>query len=114
MMRVHRFVFLLLAAVAAGLAGCENGGTDPEDRVPAAVNVVSGNAQQGTAGQPLSQPVLVRVVDDRGRPVPGAAVNFVVTAGGGTVSDATVTTDADGRAATQWTLGTQAGSAQTL
>ncbi len=96
------------------LSACENGGTDPEDRIPARVEVVDGNGQQGTAGQALAQPVRVRVVDDRGRPVPGQAVNFVVTGGGGTVSVATVTTDDDGYAATQWTLGTSVAAAQTL
>lgn len=97
----------------AGLGACENG-TDPEDRLPARVEVVDGGGQQGTVGQALAQPVRVRVVDDRGRPVPGQTVNFVVTGGGGTVSVAAVTTDGDGVAATQWTLGTNATAAQTL
>jgi hypothetical protein len=112
-MRILSFGLVALLALPV-LSACENGGTDPEDREPARVEVAGGNAQQGTAGQALAQPVRVRVVDDRGRPVPGQAVNFVVTGGGGTVSVGTVTTDDDGYAATQWTLGTSAAAAQTL
>ncbi|HEX2079604.1 MAG TPA: Ig-like domain-containing protein, partial [Longimicrobium sp.] len=111
-MSILRSVAAVLV-LAGGLGGCENG-TDPEDRIPARVEVVDGSGQQGAAGQALAQPVRVRVVDDRGRPVPGQAVNFIVTAGGGSVSVAAVTTNNEGIAATQWTLGTSAGAAQTL
>src|SRR5688572_6014391 len=112
-MRILSFGLMALLALPA-LSACGNGGPGPEDREPARVEVASGSGQQGTAGQTLAQPVRVRVVDDRGRPVPGQSVNFVVTGGGGTVSVGTVTTDDDGYAATQWTLGTVAGAAQTL
>jgi hypothetical protein len=101
--------------LASGLGACENGGTDPEDRIPARVEVVDGSGQQGTAGQPLPNPVRVRVEDARGRPVPGQAVNFVVTGGaGGSLSVASATSDRDGIAATQWTLGRTAGEPQTM
>jgi hypothetical protein len=103
----------LAIAVAAGLGACD-GGTDPQPGVPARVEVVDGSGQQGTVGQVLAQPVRVRVVDERGRPVPGQAVNFVVTAGNGTVSVAAVTSDREGIAAVQWTLGTSLATVQTL
>jgi hypothetical protein len=112
-MRILSFGLMTLLALPA-LSACENGGTDPEDRIPARVVVVDGSGQQGTAGQPLANPVRVRVEDERGRPVPGQSVNFVVTGGGGTVSVASVTTNDQGIAAVQWTLGTGAGAAQTL
>src|SRR5690606_18255455 len=48
------------------------------------------------------------VVDRHGNGVPGVTVNFVVTAGGGTVSPAEATTNSAGRAAAEWTLGTGA------
>jgi hypothetical protein len=48
----------------------------------------------------------VRVTDSRGQPVAGYGVTFVVTRGGGTVSGASQTTDADGIARVGgWTLG---------
>ncbi|MDE3258694.1 MAG: hypothetical protein OYM47_12735 [Gemmatimonadota bacterium] len=42
-----------------------------------------------------------------GDPLQDAPVNFTVTAGGGALSDTTATTDADGRASTTLTLGSQ-------
>jgi Bacterial Ig-like domain (group 1) len=53
----------------------------------------------------------VLVGDAYGQPVAGAPVTFAVTAGGGTVSGATATTDASGIATVGgWTLGTGAGA----
>ena len=39
----------------------------------------------------------------------GAAVTWVVTAGGGSLDPATGTTDENGRASTSWTLGSRRG-----
>jgi hypothetical protein len=51
------------------------------------------------------------VKDASGAPVPGVTVAFVVTGGGGSVQNATATTDAQGVAsAGQWTLGPAAGT----
>ncbi len=52
-----------------------------------------------------SLPVAVVVRDGWDNLVPDAPVDFEVAAGGGTVSPATVRTDAEGRASTTWTLG---------
>jgi hypothetical protein len=49
--------------------------------------------------------IVVIAKDKFGNAVPGQAVVFTVTAGGGTVSPATRTTLADGRAAARWTVG---------
>ncbi|HVG45228.1 MAG TPA: Ig-like domain-containing protein [Longimicrobium sp.] len=111
---MRRFGLLLpLLALAAALPGCDSP-TDDEAGPPAAVAVVSGSGQQAAAGQPLASPLVVRVTDAKGRPVEGQAVTFVVTAGGGTLFAGTATTGADGVAQTLWTLGTQAGSTQTV
>ncbi len=64
---------------------------------------VSGNAQTGTAGAPLPQPIVVRVDDAFGNPVAGQAVTFAVTVG--SLSVTSVNTDAAGLASTAWTLG---------
>ena len=45
------------------------------------------------------------MLDQHGEPLAGATVTFAVTAGGGTLSATTATTDADGRASTTLTLG---------
>lgn len=79
---------------------------------PAAMVVDSGDAQSATVNTavPVRPSVVVR--DQYSNPVPGAAVTFSVTSGGGSVSPVTsVLTDSAGRArATSWTLGTAAGA----
>ena len=72
---------------------------------PSGVRIVSGNEQVGSPGAPLPQPLVVEVVDGSGNPVVGAAVTWVVTAGGGSLEPPTGTTDEAGRASTTWTLG---------
>jgi adhesin/invasin len=74
------------------------------------VLIVSGNEQIGAPGATLPEPLVVQVVDEGGNPVVGAAVTWVVTAGGGTLDPATGPTDASGRASTTWTLGSTAGA----
>lgn len=91
------------------------GGDDlvlPEDGVPATIAIVSGNPQNGTVGTALASPLVVRVLDAAGRPVPGQQVTFTVVSGGGSVAPATPTTGADGQASTAWTLGPSAGAQQ--
>jgi hypothetical protein len=58
--------------------------------------------------------VTVRVRDALGNPVPGVAVVWSVTSGGGTVSAATRTTDAAGLAGTRWSPAVRLDSAQSL
>ncbi len=92
---------LLLAA----LAGCgDSGPTGPGSR-PAAIEVVSGGGQRAVPGLPLAEPVVVRVVDSQGRPVAGVTVAFTPAAGHGQADPASAATNADGRAASTWTLG---------
>ena len=71
---------------------------------------VSGDGQGGLVGEQLAKPFVVSVLDQDGSAFAGAVVTFSVTAGGGTLSAATVTTDANGRAATRLTLGSQPGT----
>lgn len=71
--------------------------------------------QGGSAGKPVSQPpsVIARASDNT--PVPGVPVTFAVAGGGSIAPTGVVMTNADGIAAlTSWTLGTQAGSSQTV
>ena len=71
---------------------------------------VSGDNQQGLARAQLARPFVVSVLDQDGSPLTGAVVSFSVTAGGGTLSDTIATTDANGRARSTLTLGSQLGS----
>jgi hypothetical protein len=71
---------------------------------PAQLQSVDGDAQTGPAAQPLEDSLAVRVLDGYGNPVPGAAVQWTVSGGGG-VSPAMSQTDASGVARTQWVLG---------
>ena len=71
---------------------------------------VSGDGQAGLVGEPLAKPFVVSVLDQGGSAFAGAVVTFAVTAGGGTLSATTVTTDANGRAVTRLTLGSQPGT----
>ena len=72
--------------------------------------LVSGNSQTGTPGQALSTPLVVEVTDASGNAVSGVNVNFAVAAGGGTLSSASVSSNASGLASTILTLGANAGA----
>lgn len=104
-------IFLCVAAVGA-FASCDNGPTGP--RPPAQVSVESGGDQSGPAGAALPAPVVVRVLDARGRAASGIETRFLVVSGGGSVTPAVDTTDAEGRASTTWTLGSVAADSQRL
>ncbi|HEX6367741.1 MAG TPA: Ig-like domain-containing protein [Longimicrobium sp.] len=99
---------LLLGALFLAAAACENDPTTAGP--PAQLDVVSGNDQQGTVGQELAQPLVVKVVDEDGRPVRDQLVNFRVTRGGGTVFAGSAITNRDGLAQERWTMGTVADS----
>ena len=71
--------------------------------------ISEGNNQSALPGQAASRPLVVRAVDQEGRPMPGVKVTFRVAAGGGALSDTTATTGADGQAQTRLTLGSTAG-----
>jgi adhesin/invasin len=73
---------------------------------PAAIAIVSGNGQSATNGTALPQPLAIEVQDAGGNPVPGIMVTFGALQG--SVNPTSVTTAADGRAQTTWTLGTNA------
>jgi plastocyanin len=98
----------IVLTLALGIAACgDDGGTAPQESDPVAVKQ-SGDAQTGDPGAPLADAVVVRVTRD-GSPVSGQSVAWSVTAGGGSVSPATSTTNASGDAAATWTLGATPG-----
>lgn len=70
---------------------------------------VDGQLQSAGVGMLLARPLVVEARDAYDNPVPGVAVTWSVVEGGGSVSPQTSITGPDGRASTQWTLGTLAG-----
>ena len=78
--------------------------------IPTSLTKVSGDKQEGPAGAALSEPLVVVVRDQINNPFEGAQVTFAVTAGEGTLSATTDTTDANGRAASTLTLGSLPGA----
>lgn len=73
------------------------------------VVVQSGDGQTTRKGAQLAVPVTFQVRNSAGAAMPGVSVSFAVTAGGGSPGAATTTTDANGLATTNWTLGSAAG-----
>ncbi len=68
---------------------------------------VSGNNQQGTVGNRLSLPLVVKVIDGNGNPMSGVNVQFAPI--GGQVSTTSQNTNSQGQAQTYLTLGTVSG-----
>jgi len=76
---------------------------------PDTVRAVSPVSQPARIGQPTPEDPTVLVLDRFGNPVGGAAVDWEVTAGRGSVSSAQTETGTDGRATVTWTLGPDIG-----
>jgi leishmanolysin/Big-like domain-containing protein len=83
---------LLLAACL--LAACST--PDAPSAWPAALVAGSVKSQPGLIGYDVNAPPSVRLLDAEGKPVAGAKVTFARTAGGGALTNAVVTTGADG------------------
>jgi len=77
----------------------------------AALKVVSGDAQHGRVGAPLTKGVLLRVSDSLGNPVGGVAIHLLSKSGN---LDSLVHSGADGLASVRWTMGDTAGPARLL
>ena len=78
---------------------------------PANVAVSAGNGQVMIAGQAVPVAPAVVVTDANSNPVAGVTVTFAVASGGGSVTGATATTDANGVATVgSWTLGATVGA----
>src|SRR5688572_6237071 len=71
----------------------------------AQLTIMSGNGQSGIAGDPLANPLVVRVTDASSNPVAGETVGWTVGSSCGSISSASTTTDASGVAQVSWTLG---------
>src|SRR6266705_5289519 len=85
---INSFRIVVLAVAVAVSGAC--GGTDEvavrQGLRPAQIQIISGNQQSANPQEILQQPLVVAVTTDAGVPVPGVPVDWIVTAGGGTVS----------------------------
>ena len=75
--------------------------------VPTATAVVGGGGQSGVVGGALPKPIVLRVTDVGGNPVPGATVSLLPAHG--TVADSALVSDSSGIVRAAWTLGRSAG-----
>ena len=71
---------------------------------------ISGDNQQGTVGEMLTNPFVVEVKDQDNAAFAGVPVTFTVTDGSGTLSVTSTTTDENGKAASALTLGLDPGT----
>ncbi len=99
----------LLASAAGGLEAALTATAVDPNSVVARVVVWSGGRQEGVAGQPLPEPVVVQALDAAALPVPGALVRFAPDPGDGSVNPGSARTDSAGLASTVWTLGASTG-----
>src|SRR3954471_22914021 len=106
-MRVSMRIVSMLPLLA--LAACMEA-TGPQAGDGPRLVSLSPEPMSGDAGFALPQPVRVQVLDISGKGAPGEVVSFSVLEGGGSVSPAEATTDAEGIATTQWQLGEQPGA----
>jgi hypothetical protein len=79
--------------------------------VAGSVVVNEGDGQTGLVGFAVNVAPSVRILDANDNPIAGEPVTFAITGGGGSVTGATPTTDAQGIAAVgKWTLGATPGT----
>ena len=83
---------------------------EAEPAVPHSLAKVSGDSQEGPASTQLDDPLVVSVLDADDAAMAGVVVSFSVTAGGGTLSVTTATTDTNGQARSTLTLGSEPGT----
>ena len=81
-----------------------------DHRKPASLVKVSGDNQIGPRSATLANPSVVKVSDENGAAFEGVPLTFAITAGDGTLSVTSTTTDANGRAESTLTLGSTLGT----
>jgi Bacterial Ig-like domain (group 1)/Carboxypeptidase regulatory-like domain len=84
--------------------------TPPVKSEASSIQAGPGNAQTGSPGRQLQDPVAVIVVDSAGHGVSGITVRFSVSSGGGALSSDTAQSNSDGVAEVNWQLGTALGA----
>jgi Big-like domain-containing protein len=102
---------LLAAAVAVSFACGEDLALPDSSGASLELSVMSGNGQTGTVGEPLAQPLVIKVLAEGGQPVAGRQVALLPSGdGSGNLDPDTVETNEEGQAVASWTLGTVPGA----
>jgi subtilisin family serine protease len=96
-------------AAASGLTVVTFGATVTAGAVASGV-MTQGDGQAGAVGTALAQPITAEFRDAFNNLVSGVPVTWAVPAGGGTLTTASPTTDAQGRASASWVLGLEFGN----
>jgi adhesin/invasin len=108
-MRLRLVGIAAVFALGTGSA-CKSGGGSTMSPAAIVLALLSGNAQSATAGHAVAIAPSVTVTSNA-QPKAGVTVTFAVASGGGSVTGATATTDANGTAQVgSWTVGTTAGA----
>ena len=101
-----------IPAIERAMANRNNASVTYTSRTPTTLTKISGDSQTGQPSAALTNPFVVEVKDGANPAAvfAGVSVTFAVTAGGGTLSATTVSTDSTGRAQTTLTLGSTGGA----
>jgi len=99
------------ASITAAASGLSASVQVQVEQVASQLLVLSGDNQTGGVGEALADPLVVQVSDAGGNGMATIPVTFSVT-GGGSLSGETTSSDAEGRASTEWTLGTNTAEGQ--
>ena len=104
---------IVVAGIIASAIACgSDDSTSPN--TPKEVDRVSNDSVSTTVGVAMAQPLVVAVVGGDGSDLMNTSVAWSIVDGGGSLSDATVVTDATGRAQTTYTPGTTPGFAHVM
>ena len=101
--------FPSLTQTFTATAACEVP-SPPTPPTPTTLRMVSGNNQSGEMNESLTQPFVVGVLDQEGKPIQETPVTFAITAGNGQLSATRETTNISGDARTILTLGSDPGT----
>ena len=82
----------------------------PPPPTPTTLEGIFGDNQNGLTGEVLANPFVVEVRDQNGDLMEGVTVTFTINVGGGSLSDTSVKTDANGLAQSTLNLGSSAGT----
>lgn len=106
MKHLRQCLSCLLASIWL-LTACDDPASPPGP--PAQVEIVSGE-EMGVVGSKLAQPLVLRVADASGKPVPGVTGSWAVKEGEASLSAQTFVTDAQGQGQVEITLGNKSGA----
>ncbi len=109
-MRYRSLTLTTLTLLAVACGGAAPSGPTQTGGPPAAIVVVSGDAQEAAPSAAVASAVSVKVTDATGAAVGGVTVTFRVDSGGGRIAKSSVSTSSAGIASPgAWTLGSSEG-----